>query len=97
MAADLDTDALLEAISGGAAQSWQMVNRGHTMVEDKFDFGFAVDLMIKDLDICLDEAKRNGTELPITQIIRDYYGDVQNMGGGRWDTSSLIVRLRRIL
>ena len=95
--AGLDGRDVIDVISKGAAQSWQMENRFETMIDNQFDFGFAVDLMVKDLDICLDEAKRNGTELPITQIIRDYYGDVQNMGGGRWDTSSLIVRLRRIL
>ena len=95
--AGLDGRDVIDVISKGAAQSWQMENRFKTMIDNQFDFGFAVDLMVKDLDICLDEAKRNGTELPITQIIRDYYGDVQNMGGGRWDTSSLIVRLRRIL
>ena len=95
--AGLDGRDVIDVISKGAAQSWQMENRFETMIDSQFDFGFAVDWMVKDLDICLDEAKRNGTELPITQIIRDYYGDVQNMGGGRWDTSSLIVRLRRIL
>lgn len=95
--AGLDGRDVIDVISKGAAQSWQMENRFKTMIDNQFDFGFAVDLMVKDLDICLDEAKRNGTELPITQIIRDYYGDVQNMGGGRWDTSSLIVRLRRNL
>ena len=92
--AGLDGRNVIDVISKGAAQSWQMENRSETMIDNQFDFGFAVDWMVKDLDICLDEAKRNGTDLPITQIIRDYYGDVQNMGGGRWDTSSLIVRLR---
>ena len=90
----LDGRDVIDVISKGAAQSWQMENRFETMIDDQFDFGFAVDWMVKDLDICLDEAKRNGADLPITQIIRDYYGDVQNMGGGRWDTSSLIARLR---
>ena len=92
--AGLDGRDAIDVISKGAAQSWQMENRFETMIDNQFDFGFAVDWMVKDLDICLDEAKRNGTDLPITQIIRDYYGDVQNMGGGRWDTSSLIARLR---
>ena len=90
----LDGRDVIDVISKGAAQSWQMENRFETMIDNQFDFGFAVDWMVKDLDICLDEAKRNGADLPITQIIRDYYGDVQNMGGGRWDTSSLIARLR---
>ena len=92
--AGLDGRDVIDVISKGAAQSWQMENRFETMIDNQFDFGFAVDWMVKDLDICLDEAKRNGTDLPITHIIRDYYGDVQNMGGGRWDTSSLIARLR---
>ena len=92
--AGLDGRDVIDVISKGAAQSWQMENRFETMIDNQFDFGFAVDWMVKDLDICLDEAKRNGTDLPITQIIRDYYDDVQNMGGGRWDTSSLIARLR---
>ena len=86
--AGLDGRDVIDVISKGAAQSWQMENRFETMIDNQFDFGFAVDWMVKDLDICLDEAKRNGADLPITQIIRDYYGDVQNMGGGRWDTSS---------
>ena len=92
--AGLDGRDVIDVIAKGAAQSWQMENRFETMIDNQFDFGFAVDWMVKDLDICLDEAKRNGADLPITQIIRDYYGDVQNMGGGRWDTSSLIARLR---
>jgi 3-hydroxyisobutyrate dehydrogenase-like beta-hydroxyacid dehydrogenase len=95
MAADLDTDALLEAISGGAAQSWQMVNRGQTMVEDKFDFGFAVDWMRKDLRICLEEAGRNGAPLPVTELVAGYYDELSAAGGGRSDTSSLIRRLRK--
>lgn len=94
MAADLDTDALLEAISGGAAQSWQMVNRGHTMVANEFDFGFAVDWMRKDLRICLEEAGRNGAPLPVTEIVAGYYAELSEMGHGRNDTSSLIRRLR---
>ena len=95
MAADLDTDALLEAISGGAAQSWQMVNRGHTMVKDKFDFGFAVDWMRKDLRICLEEAGRNGASLPVTELVAGYYDELSAAGDGRSDTSSLIRRLRK--
>ena len=93
--AGLDGRDVVDVISKGAAQSWQMENRSETMIDNQFDFGFAVDWMVKDLDICLDEAVRNGADLPITQIIRNYYGDVQQMGGGRWDTSSLIGRLRR--
>ena len=92
--AGLDERDVIDVIAKGAAQSWQMENRFETMIDNQFDFVFAVDWMVKDLDICLDEAKRNGADLPITQIIRDYYGDVQAMGGGRWDTSSLIARLR---
>ena len=90
----LDTDKLLEAISGGAAQSWQMVNRGETMVKGEFDFGFAVDWMRKDLRICLEEAKRNGAELPVTEIVAGYYSEISAGGYGRNDTSSLIRRLR---
>ena len=84
---------VLDAISGGAAQSWQMDNRFKTMVNDEFDFGFAVDWMRKDLGIILDEAKNNGSSLPVTALDDQFYGDVQNMGGGRWDTSSLMRRL----
>ena len=91
--AGLDADLVLDVISKGAAQSWQMENRGKTMHQRKFDFGFAVDWMRKDLGICLEEAKRNGAKLPITEIIDKYYGDVQKAGGNRWDTSSLITRL----
>jgi len=80
-------------ISKGAAQSWQMENRGKTMTERKFEFGFAVDWMRKDLGICLDEAKRNGASLPVTALVDQFYGDVQKAGGSRWDTSSLIMRL----
>jgi 3-hydroxyisobutyrate dehydrogenase-like beta-hydroxyacid dehydrogenase len=94
MVADLDTDALLEAISGGAAQSWQMVNRGHTMVKNEFDFGFAVDWMRKDLRICLEEAARKGAPLPVTEIVAGYYAELSENGYGRNDTSSLIRRLR---
>ena len=93
--AGLDGRDVVDVISKGAAQSWQMENRFESMIDNQFDFGFAVDWMVKDLDICLDEAVRNGADLPITRIIRNYYGDVQEMGGGRWDTSSLIGRLRR--
>ena len=91
--AGLDADLVLDVISKGAAQSWQMENRGKTMHARKFDFGFAVDWMRKDLGICLEEAKRNGAKLPITEIVDKYYGDVQQAGGKRWDTSSLITRL----
>jgi 3-hydroxyisobutyrate dehydrogenase-like beta-hydroxyacid dehydrogenase len=93
--AGLDTDKLLEAISGGAAQSWQMVNRGHTMVADEFDFGFAVDWMRKDLRICQEEAAQNGAPLPVTKIIAGYYDELSENGYGRNDTSSLIRRLRK--
>ena len=91
--AGLDANLVLDVISKGAAQSWQMENRGKTMHERKFNFGFAVDWMRKDLGICLEEAKRNGAKLPITEIIDKYYGEVQKAGGNRWDTSSLITRL----
>ncbi|GIX14349.1 MAG: hypothetical protein KatS3mg118_2308 [Paracoccaceae bacterium] len=94
--AGLDGKAVLEVISKGAAGSWQMDNRGGTMLEGRFDFGFAVDWMRKDLGICLDEADRNGTPLPVTALVDQFYKDVQAMGGGRWDTSSLIARLRRL-
>jgi 3-hydroxyisobutyrate dehydrogenase len=93
--AGLDTDKLLEAISGGAAQSWQMVNRGHTMVKGEFDFGFAVDWMRKDLRICIEEAKRNGAPLPVTEIVAGYYAELSANGHGRNDTSSLIRRLAK--
>jgi 3-hydroxyisobutyrate dehydrogenase len=88
--ARLDPKLVVEVISKGAAQSWQMENRAHTMVEGKFDFGFAVNWMRKDLDICLDEAKRNGARLPVTALVDQFYAQVQARGGGRWDTSSLI-------
>jgi 3-hydroxyisobutyrate dehydrogenase-like beta-hydroxyacid dehydrogenase len=91
--AGLDAKLVLEVISKGAAQSWQMENRGTTMIDGKFDFGFAIDWMRKDLGICLDEARRNGARLPITAVIDQFYGDVQREGGGRLDTSSLIKRL----
>jgi 3-hydroxyisobutyrate dehydrogenase-like beta-hydroxyacid dehydrogenase len=95
LAAGLDMKLVLDVISKGAAQSWQMENRGTTMVDDKFDFGFAVDWMRKDLGLVLDEAKRNGAPLPVTAIVDQFYGDVQGMGGNRFDTSSLIKRLRK--
>jgi 3-hydroxyisobutyrate dehydrogenase len=92
--AGLDGRAVLDVISKGAAGSWQMENRGTTMLDDKFDFGFAVDWMRKDLGICLAEANANGAALPATALIDQFYKDVQGMGGSRWDTSSLIKRLR---
>jgi len=88
--AGLDMPAVLEVIGKGAAQSWQMDNRGKTMVQDKFDFGFAVDWMRKDLGLVLDEARGNGARLPLTALVDQFYAEVQNRGGGRWDTSSLI-------
>ena len=93
--AGLDGHKVLEVISKGAAGSWQMENRGDTMLNDEFEFGFAVDWMRKDLGICLQEAERNGADLPITRIVNDYYAEIQEMGGGRWDTSSLIRRLTK--
>ena len=90
----LDMTKVLSAISQGAAGSWQMSNRGQTMIEDRFDFGFAVDWMRKDLAICLQAAEANGLQLEVTKLVDGYYKDIQNMGGGRWDTSSLIKRLR---
>jgi 3-hydroxyisobutyrate dehydrogenase len=92
--AHLDMDLVLKVIGQGAAQSWQMDNRGATMVQDRFDFGFAVDWMRKDLGLCLDEARRLGCPLPLAALVDQFYADVQAMGGGRWDTSSLIRRLR---
>jgi len=94
--AGLDGRAVVDTISKGAAQSWQMENRFETMIEGAFDFGFAVDWMVKDLGICLDEAARNGAPLPITELVKTYYEDVQAMGGGRWDTSSLLKRLQSL-
>jgi 3-hydroxyisobutyrate dehydrogenase len=91
----LDVEAVIETISKGAAQSWQMENRHKTMTAGKFDFGFAVDWMRKDLAICIAEARRNRTSLPVAALVDQFYGEVQNMGGGRWDTSSLIARLER--
>ena len=93
--AGLNMEDVIEVISKGAAQSWQMENRYKTMIEDKFEFGFAVDWMRKDLKIALEEAKKNNTLLPVTEIVDKYYGEVQEMGGNRWDTSSLIRRLRK--
>jgi 3-hydroxyisobutyrate dehydrogenase-like beta-hydroxyacid dehydrogenase len=93
--AGLDLQKVMDTISKGAAQSWQMENRWKTMAEGKFDFGFAVDWMRKDLAICQDEAKRNGASLPITTIVDGFYAEVQKMGGSRWDTSSLIARLNK--
>ncbi len=92
--AGLDMKLVLDVIGKGAAQSWQMDNRGKTMVDDQFNFGFAVDWMRKDLGLVLDEAKRNGARLPVTALVDQFYADVQQQGGGRWDTSSLIKRLR---
>ena len=92
--AGLDVNLVLDVIGKGAAQSWQLDNRGKTMVADQFDFGFAVDWMRKDLGLVLDEAKRNGARLPVTALVDQFYADVQAMGGQRWDTSSLIKRLK---
>ena len=92
--AGLDMKLVLEVIGKGAAQSWQMDNHGKTMVDDQYNFGFAVDWMRKDLGLVLDEAKRNGARLPVTALVDQFYADVQQQGGGRWDTSSLIKRLR---
>lgn len=92
--AGLDMNQVLEVIGKGAAQSWQLDNRGKTMVEGKFDFGFAVDWMRKDLGLVLDEARRNGARLPVTALVDQFYADVQAHGGKRWDTSSLITRLK---
>lgn len=94
-AAGLDMAQVLKVIDKGAAQSWQMENRGSTMIEGRFDFGFAVDWMRKDLGLVLDEAKRNGARVPVTALVDQFYADVQQMGGQRWDTSSLIQRLRK--
>jgi 3-hydroxyisobutyrate dehydrogenase len=93
--AGLDINAVLDVISKGAAGSWQMENRGKTMVEAKYDFGFAVDWMRKDLSICLAEARRNGSLLPVTALVDQFYGEVQKLGGGRWDTSALLARLEK--
>ncbi len=93
--AGIDMNVVLDVISKGAAQSWQMENRGSTMIEGKFDFGFAVDWMRKDLRICIQEAERNGARLPVTAVIDQFYKNVQQDGGGRWDTSSLIHLLSK--
>jgi len=93
--AGLDVEAVIETISKGAAQSWQMENRYKTMNAGKFDFGFAVDWMRKDLDICLAEARNNGAHLPVTALVDQFYSEVQKMGGKRWDTSSLVARLEK--
>jgi 3-hydroxyisobutyrate dehydrogenase-like beta-hydroxyacid dehydrogenase len=94
--AGLDPAVVIESISKGAAQSWQMENRWATMVDDKFDFGFAVDWMRKDLGLTLDEAEKNGAQLELTRLVDGYYAEVQAMGGNRWDTSSLIARLKKV-
>jgi 3-hydroxyisobutyrate dehydrogenase len=93
--AGLDGHAAMEVISKGAAQSWQLENRHQSMLAGKFDFGFAVDWMRKDLSILLDEARRNGAQLPVTALVDQFYADVQALGGGRWDTSSLLARLKQ--
>ena len=95
MKAGLNMEDVIEVISKGAAQSWQMENRYKTMIDDKFDFGFAVDWMRKDLKIAMDEAKNNGSLLPVTELVDKYYEEVQDLGGKRWDTSSLIKRFRK--
>ncbi len=93
--AELNMEDVIEVISKGAAQSWQMENRYKTMIDDKFDFGFAVDWMRKDLKIAMEEAKNNGSLLPVTELVDKYYSEIQAMGGNRWDTSSLIKRFRK--
>ena len=93
--AGVDMDKVMETISKGAAQSWQMENRYRTMTDDKFDYGFAIDWMRKDLKIAIEEAKKNGSPVPITEIIDGYYAEVQEMGGNRWDSSGLIARLKK--
>ncbi len=95
MKAGLNMEDVIEVISKGAAQSWQMENRYKTMIDDKFDFGFAVDWMRKDLRIAMDEAKNNGSLLPVTELVDKFYGEIQEKGGNRWDTSSLIKRFRK--
>ena len=93
--AGLDVEAVVETISKGAAQSWQMENRYKTMMAGKYDFGFAVDWMRKDLSICTSEARRNGAHLPVAALVDQFYSEIQKMGGGRWDTSALLARLER--
>jgi 3-hydroxyisobutyrate dehydrogenase len=95
MKAGLNMEDVIEVIAKGAAGSWQMENRHKTMIAGKFDFGFAADWMRKDLSICLDAARRNGAQLPVTALVDQFYAEVQKMGGGRWDTSSLVARLNR--
>ncbi len=95
MRAGLDMEKVIDTIAKGAAQSWQMDNRWRTMVDGKFDFGFAVDWVRKDFAICFDEARRNGASLPVTALVDQFYAEIQEMGGRRWDTSSLIARLER--
>ena len=97
MNAGLNMESVIEVISKGAAGSWQMENRYKTMIAGKFDFGFAVDWMRKDLGICFSEARRNGSHLPMTALVDQFYSEVQSLGGNRWDTSSLIARLRKKL
>lgn len=94
-AAGLDVETVISAVSKGAAQSWQMENRWQTMDQDKFDFGFAVEWMRKDLRITLEEARANGAKLPVTALVDQFYAEVEAMGGSRWDTSSLVARLNR--
>jgi 3-hydroxyisobutyrate dehydrogenase len=96
MKAGLDMEAVVEVISKGAAGSWQMENRHKTMIQGKFEFGFAADWMRKDLGICLEESRRNGAPLPVTALVDQFYAEVQKLGGGRWDTSSLIARLQNL-
>jgi 3-hydroxyisobutyrate dehydrogenase len=96
MRAGLDMEAVVDVISKGAAGSWQMENRHKTMIAGKFDFGFAADWMRKDLGICLDESRRNGAPLPVTALVDQFYAEVQKLGGGRWDTSSLIARFQNL-
>ena len=91
----LDSKLVLDVISKGAAQSWQMENRGASMIEQKFDFGFAVDHMRKDLGLCIDQAQQIGAQIPVAQIVDQYYAEIQAMGGARWDTSSLFARMQR--
>ena len=93
--AGLDVEAVIQTISKGAAQSWQMENRYKAMNDGKFDFGFAVEWMRKDLSICIAEARRNGANLPVTALVDQFYSEVEKMGGRRWDTSSLMARLER--
>jgi 3-hydroxyisobutyrate dehydrogenase len=95
MKAGLDMEKVVEVISKGAAGSWQMENRHKTMIRNEFNFGFAADWMRKDLAICLEEARRSGAHLPVCALVDQFYGQVQKMGGGRWDTSSLIALLQR--